>query len=187
MFGSCRFVCRIEHPSKCLLVYQTPTCHLFVEFPWNAYFIPTWQVLVFVGSLSVKDTKPLLVWLQVSDIGLLCLIPLASLGIHGTAERLPFGRCLLQLVFARGTKVCTACRWQSKLSLPSSESESSEWMDKPEKKLKTLCEMIWFVCWENVKMHLFRVDSEGASHFVLLKGLHSLAKLSSWLSQWCPV
>ena len=66
-------------------------------------------LLQWVSDLSEGSFKPTLLWLQVSDIGLLCLIPIASLGIHGTAERLPFGRCLLQLVFARGRKAFAFC------------------------------------------------------------------------------
>ena len=88
------------------------------------------------SDVSKGSFKPTLLWLDVFDIGLLSMIPIAILGIHGTAERLPFGRCLLQLVFARGRKVfsfCGFCRSNSqpccchKYLAPShSDTESSE-------------------------------------------------------------
>lgn len=71
----------------------------------------------------LPDTKPVFVWLLMTDIGLLCLIPIAILGIQGTAERLPLGLCWLQLVFARGTKAFAACR--SKLPQSGNSTDQS--------------------------------------------------------------
>lgn len=50
-------------------------------------------------SAAVSET----VWLLLTGIGWMCLIPIAMLGIQGSAERIPFGLCLVQLFFARGT------------------------------------------------------------------------------------
>ena len=72
-----------------------------------------------------SDTKPVFVWLLMTDIGLLCMIPIAILGIQGTAEWLPFGLCLLQLVFARGTKAFAACRSKFPRNSTDQSSEST--------------------------------------------------------------
>ena len=93
-------------------------------------------LLEWLSDVSKGSSKPTLLWLEVSDICLLSMIPIAILGIRGTAERLPFGRCLLQLVFARGRKAfafCGFCRsnlqpccCHKHLALSHSNTESSE-------------------------------------------------------------
>ena len=73
----------------------------------------------------LPDTKPVFVWLVMTDLGLLCLIPMAILGIQGTAERLPLGRRFVQLIFARGTKAFAACRSSFRPKSTESSSEST--------------------------------------------------------------
>lgn len=85
-------ICRREADEQCFVL------KLLTKFAGMLMILAVFAVLLawwcpFCGNLT---------WLVVSDTGLLCLIPVALLGIQGTAERLPFGLGLLQLSFARG-------------------------------------------------------------------------------------
>ena len=93
------------------VIYRSPTdeqCFLLKLLTKFAAMLVV-AIALFVPAIWLPDIGPLLVWLLTFDLGLLCIFPSAILGIQGTAERLPFGLCLLQLVFARGTKAFAAC------------------------------------------------------------------------------
>ena len=121
------------------IIYRSPTdeqCFLLKLLTKFAAML-VFALALFIPAIWLPDIYPLLVWLFTFDIGLLCMIPVAVLGIQGTAERLPLGLCLLQLVFARGckaflscySKVQRCCFSQKQLTTQSSsESDSSaEW------------------------------------------------------------
>jgi len=81
-------------------------------------------------ALFAPGSSPAMVWLCTSNAALLLVIPIAFLGIQGTAA-LPFGLCLLQLFFARGSKTLSACQcdfsrlcFSQKPLLPDSSSDS---------------------------------------------------------------
>ena len=93
------------------IIYRSPTdeqCFLLKLLTKFAAML-VFALALFIPAIWLPDIYPLLVWLFTFDIGLLCMIPVAVLGIQGTAERLPLGLCLLQLVFARGCKAFLSC------------------------------------------------------------------------------
>ena len=114
-----------------VLIYRSPTDELCFQLKLLTKFAAFLLLAVGVSLLAIwlPTTRPLFIWLLMFDMGVLFMIPIAMLGIQGTAKRLPFGLCLLQLVFARGAKAfpacsCLCCGPREKFR-QSSDSESS--------------------------------------------------------------
>ena len=110
-------------------------------------------VVVCLVSVFIGNILALVLWLVISDIGLLFLIPIASLGIEGTANLPGCGIFLSQFLFARGTRAFAAwnqrhlCCNQRGLALSSSSSDS-DWGNCDQvqlmRKSAALGTRIWF-------------------------------------------
>eukprot|EP00434_Breviolum_minutum_P007216 symbB.v1.2.006369.t1/scaffold371.1/size308833/16 len=67
------------------------------------------MVLAVCCIAILKGTSPLFSWLLLSNVVMAFVVLLGFLGIEGTA-RIPCGLQILQIFFARGTKVFASCR-----------------------------------------------------------------------------